>query len=204
MSAAAHTVGSPAAAATRVMNAEQAGRRVEEVLDRLDATGEESARAGAEELVRVLMDFYGAGLARIVRLLDAPAAGKVPGSPLAGLLADELVSSLLVLHDLHPEDTATRIDRALDAAGDHSWEVAGFDDSSATLRLRSAGGAGCGCAGTAAASQQAVEDALACFAPEVAAVEVEAGAASRGPALLQIGTAPPSRTAPGPAAAKTR
>ncbi|TQK42756.1 Fe-S cluster biogenesis protein NfuA [Streptomyces sp. SLBN-118] len=198
MSAAARTAAPPADGAAGGMNAEQAGRRVEEVLDRLAAAGDESVRAGAEELVRVLMDFYGAGLARIVRLLDAP------GSRLTGLLGDELVSSLLLLHDLHPEDTATRITRALDAAGDRAWEVAGFDDASGTLRLRSLGGAGCGCAATTAGAQQAVEDALACFAPEVRAVEVETGVAAGEPALLQIGTRSAARTGPGPAVAKTR
>ncbi|MEU4491979.1 hypothetical protein AB0F96_00630 [Streptomyces sp. NPDC023998] len=203
MSATAHNTAPPAAVAAGVMNAEQAGLRVEEVLERLAATSDESARAGAEELVRVLMDFYGAGLARIVRLLDSPAAGRPTGSALAGLLADELVSSLLVLHDLHPEDTATRIARALDKVGDPAWEVVGFDDASATLRLRSSGGAGCGCPSTGAAAQQAVEDALACFAPEVTAVEVEPVGASREPALLQIGTARTAGTASGPATAKT-
>lgn len=200
MSAAARSTAPPKDGATGVMNAEQAGRRVEQVLDRLAATGDESARAGAEELVRVLMDFYGASLARIVRLLDAPGAD----SRLSVLLEDELVSSLLLLHDLHPENAGTRIARALDAAGDHVWEVAGFDDTSGTLRLRSAGGGGCGCAATSAAALQAVENALTCFAPEVTAVEVESGAAAGEPALLQIGTPPTSRTGSGPAGAKTR
>ncbi|MFK4225828.1 hypothetical protein [Streptomyces sp. NPDC019890] len=203
MSATAHNTAPSAAVAAGAVNAEQAGLRVEEVLERLAAGGDESARAGAEELVRVLMDFYGAGLARIVRLLDSPAAGSPTGSALAGLLADELVSSLLVLHDLHPEDTATRIARALDTVGDRAWEVVGFDDATATLRLRSSGGSGCGCPSTGAAAQQAVEDALACFAPEVSAVEVEPVGTSREPALLQIGTARTAGTASGPATAKT-
>ncbi|MCX4585927.1 hypothetical protein [Streptomyces sp. NBC_01481] len=200
MSAAARTAAPPKHGDTGVMNAEQAGRRVEQVLDKLAATGDESARAMAEELVGVLMDFYGASLARIVRLLDAPGAG----GRLSGLLEDELVSSLLLLHDLHPEDAGTRIARALDAAGDTAWEVAGFDDASGTLRLRSAGGGGCGCAATSAAALQAVENSLTCFAPEVTAVEVETVAAAGEPALLQIGTPPTSRTGPGPAGATTR
>ncbi|MFD5103655.1 hypothetical protein, partial [Streptomyces albidochromogenes] len=154
------------------VNAEQAGRRVEEVIDRLAATGDGAATAAAEELVRSLMDFYGAGLARIMALLDGRAAvgAKTAGSgdeALDRLLGDELVAGLLVLHDLHPEDTATRVARALATVPQHAVEVAGFDDATGALRLRSAGGSGCGCAATAGAAQQAVEDALACFAPEV-------------------------------------
>ncbi|MFF8265738.1 hypothetical protein [Streptomyces virginiae] len=53
------------------VDAREAGRRVEEVLDRLAATEDRAACEAAEELVRVLMEFYGAGLARIARTLAA-------------------------------------------------------------------------------------------------------------------------------------
>jgi Fe-S cluster biogenesis protein NfuA len=165
------------------VHAEQAGRRVEEVLDRLAATGDREVAAAAEELVRVLMDFYGGGLARIVELLDA--------GPLAKLLGDELVSSLLVLHGLHPEDRDTRIARALGTVSQHAVEVAEFDEVTGTLRLRSAAAGGCGCGSTGGAVQQEVQDALACFAPEVTAVELETVAAEREPVLLQIGRPSP-------------
>jgi hypothetical protein len=172
---------------TRPVNAEQTGRRVEEVLDRLAGAGDPTAAAAAEELVRSLMDFYGSGLARILQLLPAS------GEPLAKLLDDELVASLLVLHDLHPEDRDTRIARAVDSVRDHALEVVDFDEESGTLRLRTRASDGCGC-GTGADARQAAQDALACFAPEVKAVDVQDAPAE--PALLQIGT--------GPARAKTR
>lgn len=171
------------------MNAEQTGRRVEEVLDRLAATGDGAAAAAAEELVRSLMDFYGAGLSRIVQLLSAPRDRRPAGDSLTALLGDELVASLLVLHDLHPEDRDARIDRALGSVRGHDLEVVDFDEESGTLRLRASAGGGCGCAATAGSAGQAVEDALACFAPEVKAVDVQT-AAPAGPALLQIGNGP--------------
>ncbi|MDX3784227.1 hypothetical protein [Streptomyces europaeiscabiei] len=168
--------------AARPVNAEQTGRRVEEVLDRLATSGNPAAATAAEELVRSLMDFYGAGLARILHLLSS-----APGEPLAGLLGDELVSSLLVLHDLHPEDRDTRIVRALDSVREHTLDVLDFDEESGTLRVRARAGGGCGC-GSEADARQAAEAALACFAPEVRAVDVETAPA--GPTLLQISTAP--------------
>lgn len=58
------------------------------------------------------------------------------------------MASLLVLHDLHPEDTTTRITRALETVRDHPVEAVGFDDATATLRVRSTGGSGCGCPST--------------------------------------------------------
>lgn len=166
----------------RPVDAEGTGRRVEEVLDRLTASGDPAAAAAAEELVRSLMDFYGAGLARILHLLSS-----APGEPSAGLLGDEVVASLLVLHDLHPEDRDTRIARALDSVREHTLDVVDFDEESGTLRVRARAGGGCGC-GSGADARQAVEAALACFAPEVRAVDVQSAPA--GPTLLQISTAP--------------
>ncbi|MFC5213279.1 hypothetical protein [Streptomyces coerulescens] len=161
----------------RPASAEETGRRIEEILDRLSASGEPANVAAAEELVRCLMDFYGNGLARVLHLLSA-----APGEPLPRLLGDELVASLLVLHDLHPEDRDTRIGRALDSVRRHDLEVAGFDEETGTLRLRSAASGGCGC-GSGSGAREAAETALACFAPEVTVVEVEPA-----PTLLQIGT----------------
>jgi hypothetical protein len=165
-----------------VSSAEQTGRRVEEILDRLAESGDPAAAAAAEELVRSLMDFYGAGLARILHLLSG-----APGEATARLLGDDLVASLLVLHDLHPEDRDARIARALDGVRDHTLEVVGFDDESGTLTVRAREAGGCGC-GSGTDAREAAEAALACFAPEVRAVDVQTAPA--GPTLLQIGTAP--------------
>ncbi|GGS03093.1 thioredoxin [Streptomyces humidus] len=169
----------------RPVDAEQTGRRVEEVLDRL-AGSDPAAAAAAEELVRSLMDFYGSGLARVLHLLS-----DAPGDPLAVLLGDELVASLLVLHDLHPEDRDTRIARALGSVREHALDVVDFDEESGALTLRAGESSGCGC-GSGASAREAARAALACFAPEVTAVDVRTGPS--GPALLQIGTGPAGPT----------
>ncbi|MDH6579266.1 hypothetical protein [Kitasatospora sp. MAP5-34] len=166
-------------------NAEQAGRRVEEVLDRLAASGNREACDAAEELVRVLMDFYGAGLARILALL-----GKAQPAALERLLRDELVSGMLVLHDLHPEPTEVRINRALESLPGRPVELIAFDPDTGALRVRSADSGGCGCPSTNSAARQAVEDALACFATEVSSVQLES--AAKEPTLLQISPRPAS------------
>ncbi|MFF3467287.1 hypothetical protein [Streptomyces sp. NPDC002619] len=169
-------------AATTPGHAERAGRRIEEMLDRLAATGDPDAIEAAEELVRSLMEFYGAGLARILQLLSAPEDRRLQET----LLADDLVASQLVLHDLHPEDLPTRIIRAVDTVQGGGLDIVAFDEASGTLSLRASAAGGCGCASGATDAQRAAEDALACFAPEVAAVEVRQAE----PVLLQIGTPP--------------
>ncbi|GGT16276.1 hypothetical protein [Streptomyces chromofuscus] len=179
------------------VNAETAGRLVEEVLDRLAASGDPTACEAAEELVRVLMEFYGAGLARVMDLVERDPNAS---AALDALLGDELVASLLVLHGLHPEDARTRIARALDALG-QPVENAGFDPATGALRLRPTGSGGCGCGGGGGVERTA-RDALACFAPEVTSVEMEAPA--REPALLQIGSAPPGGGTGGRSSATAR
>jgi Fe-S cluster biogenesis protein NfuA len=176
-------------APARAADAERAGRRVEEILDRLAASGDREACAAAEELVRTLMEFYGAGLARMLDLLGADPAAAPGTAPLDRLLRDELVSGLLVLHDLHPEDVTARITRALDALPGRPVELVAFDRDSGTLRVRSSGAGGCGCPSTDTAARQSVEDALACFATEVAEVQLEP-AGDKEPVLLQITTRP--------------
>jgi len=57
--------------------------------------------------------------------------------------------------------------------------------------VRSVSAGGCGCPSTSAAARQSVEDALACFAAEVAAVELEPTGTDKEPVLLQISSRPP-------------
>ncbi|MFI0720604.1 hypothetical protein [Streptomyces sp. NPDC021224] len=177
-----------APAQERVRDAETAGRRVEDVLDRLAATGDRAACEAAEDLVRTLMDFYGAGLARVLELVRRQGPQAVEQ-----LLGDDLVSGMLVLHDLHPEDLTARITRALGRLPGGPVELTGFDPDTGVLRLRSApASGGCGCSGGAPAgdaARQAVEDALACFAAEVTRVELEPAGPGE-PVLLQIGARP--------------
>lgn len=148
---------------------ESAGDEVEKLLAAL-RSGED--REVAEDLVRVLMDLYGDGLARIVAVLREHDA-----SLLRTIAADDLVASLLVLHDLHPDDPDSRIRRAL--VPFDTVEYLGIDDSG-VVRLRLRGG--CRSTAQAALAERSVLDA----APEVVSVEIT----TAGP-LLQIGMEPP-------------
>ncbi|MEY9940371.1 hypothetical protein [Streptacidiphilus sp. MAP5-3] len=164
--------------------------RVEELLDRLASSSDPAAAATAEELVRALMDFYGAGLARAVELLSGRS-----GSPLDALLDDEVTAGLLVLHDLHPDDVPARVRRALRAADAGEWELVSLDVETGALTIRQSstdsGGGGCGCGNSADTVRVRVRAALAGFAPEVTQVDLLAAEpARREPPLLQIGLRP--------------
>jgi hypothetical protein len=146
-------------------DARAAGERVEAVLAEL-AEADPKAGQLAEELVTCLVQLYGAGLATIMRLIADD------DRLTAQLIADPLLESLLLVHDLHPLDTGARIKRALGRLGPGTEFLGVDDDGVARVKLAS------GCGHTAAAVQQAVTDA----APEISGVDF----APRDPPLLQI------------------
>ena len=169
-------------------DAQAAGERVEALLAELRSQAGPQAAATAEELVGCLVELYGAGLAQIVAILgaDADAGPRL----LDQLTADPLVESLLLVHDLHPLDTSTRVRRAVEEVlpqlGAHAGEVEflGLDDQG-VLRLRLEQ-RGC----SAATVRDLIEKAVAAAAPEAAGVDIELVEAPAEPPLLQIGRRP--------------
>jgi Fe-S cluster biogenesis protein NfuA len=173
-------------------DAQAAGERVEALLAELSSHAGPQVAGTAEELVSCLVELYGAGLAEIVRIVSAdPEAGP---RLMGALVADPLVESLLLVHDLHPLDTATRVRRAIDRVmpqlGSHAGQVEylGLDDQG-VVRLRLERG-GHGCQSTSAAVQAAIEQSVAEAAPEAAGVDVEVVTAPAELPLLQISRRP--------------
>ena len=103
------------------IDAREAGARVEALLADLRARSGPEAADVAEELVTCLVRLYGAGLETIMRTVGAEQRLQ------ALLIADPLVESLLLVHDLHPLDAGTRIRRALGKLGVGA-EFLGIDD----------------------------------------------------------------------------
>jgi Fe-S cluster biogenesis protein NfuA/nitrite reductase/ring-hydroxylating ferredoxin subunit len=155
------------------------GERVEALLAEFASASDPAIAGRAEELVGLLVDFYGAGLARIMELLDEQAA--------APLLADKVVAGLLVLHELHPQSTEERVLAALDRVrpylGSHAGgvEYLGLDDDG-TVRLRLAGSCD-GCPSSAMTVKMAIEKGIEDVAPEVTKVEVEGMVSDPAPRL---------------------
>ncbi len=172
-------------------DAQAAGERVESLLAELRSHAGPQVAATAEELVSCLVELYGAGLAQITEILGADEAGP---RILAKVVADPLVESLLLVHDLHPLDTSARIRRAVEevlpqlGARVDEIEYHGLDEAGVVqLRLERTAG---GCQSTASTIQTAIEQAVAAAAPEAAGVAIEVIEAPAEPPLLQIGRRP--------------
>jgi Fe-S cluster biogenesis protein NfuA/nitrite reductase/ring-hydroxylating ferredoxin subunit len=159
------------------------GSRIEELLVQIRSAGDPGTAETAEEIVRLVVELYGAGLERTVELAGPDALGRFVG--------DELVASLLVLHGLHPKDTRTRVVEALDQVrpylGSHAGgvELLGVDPEAGVVRLRQEGSCD-GCPSSTQTVKLAIERAIEQAAPEVTAVEVENLTVEKEPQLLQI------------------
>jgi Fe-S cluster biogenesis protein NfuA/nitrite reductase/ring-hydroxylating ferredoxin subunit len=165
------------------------GERVEALLAEFASTSDPNTAGRAEELVGLLVDFYGAGLARILELLDEQAV--------TPLLADKMVAGLLVLHDLHPQSTEERVLAALERVrpylGSHAGDVEYLGlDPDGTVRLRLAGSCD-GCPSSALTVKMAIEKGIEDVAPEVTKVEVE-GVAPDPASPLTAGAVPEGAT----------
>jgi len=151
-------------------DAQAAGERVEALLAELGSHAGPQVAATAEELVACLVELYGAGLAQIVATLAADEEGP---RLLDQLVADPLVESLLLVHDLHPLDTSTRVRRAVEEVlpqlGSHAGDVEylGLDEAG-VLRLRLEQ-SGC----SADTVRDLISKAVAAAAPEAAGVGIE-------------------------------
>ena len=142
--------------------------RVESLLEQLDPK--------ATEAVQALVELYGEALARFV-------AGADPAE-------DDLLSHLLLVHDLHPVDVETRVRRALEDVrpylGSHGGDVELLDVSGGVAHLR-LGGTCNGCPSSTVTLRNAIEEAIMRAAPDLERIEAE-GVAEPEPALIQIGS----------------
>jgi Fe-S cluster biogenesis protein NfuA/nitrite reductase/ring-hydroxylating ferredoxin subunit len=152
-----------------------AGDRIQTLLDATSAGGT-VARERAEQLVREVVELYGAGLARIV----ATIGDQADPSMLDRLAADDLVASLLLVHGLHPHDVHRRVSDALDQVrpylGSHGGDVHLLDIVDDTVQLQFAGSCK-SCPSSAVTLELAVEDAIRAAAPEISSIELVTPAA---------------------------
>jgi len=156
-----------------------AGDRIQTLLD-VSAAGGPVARERAEQLVREVVDLYGAGLDRIMRLVGDPVL-------VDRLAADHLVASLLLVHSLHPHDLHRRVSDALDTVrpylGSHGGDVALLDVADGVVRLQFAGTCK-SCPSSAVTLELTVEDAVRAAAPEITSIEVVTAEPASGSAVI--------------------
>jgi hypothetical protein len=146
------------------------GERIERLLDAVEAAAGPAALPRVEALLAAIVDLYGVGLERI--LAAARVEARDPRALDERWAADELVSSVLLLHGLHPIELKERVDLALDRARSAlpalaDLELVDVEDGVINLRI------GSGTAASAAISAQVAAAAVARAAPEATSVRIE-------------------------------
>jgi Fe-S cluster biogenesis protein NfuA/nitrite reductase/ring-hydroxylating ferredoxin subunit len=166
-------------------------RRVEALLDELEDVEPGPAKKKADDLVQALVDLYGEALTRIM--------ARLPPSARSALLDDELLSHLLLVHDLHPQTLEQRVQAALEQTRpylhSHGGEVEllGVRDGVVHLHLR---GTCDGCPSASTTLRLAIEDAIRAAAPEVE--RIDAGEAVAAPMIPVASLTRRDRPAPEP------
>jgi Fe-S cluster biogenesis protein NfuA/nitrite reductase/ring-hydroxylating ferredoxin subunit len=156
--------------------------RMETLLEEIEALKDPNARSKAAEVVQVLLELYGEGLAR---MMDTIAEGEEREKTFDAFAGDELVSHLLLLHGLHPLDVETRVVRALEEVRPYlqshggNVELLGVEGGVARLRMQ---GSCSGCPSSTMTLKLAIEEAIQKTAPDLEGIEAEGVAEEPKPA----------------------
>ena len=149
-------------------------QRIDGLVQEIEAIADPALRAATKGLVQSLMDLHGAALERALEIVAA--AGE-PGMELIDKLGrDPMVSSVLVLYGLHPEDLDTRVLKAIDRVKPQlrkqGCEVEILGLSEGAVRLRAQVGEHT-CGSTAKTVQATLESAIYDAAPDLVSLTIE-------------------------------
>jgi Fe-S cluster biogenesis protein NfuA len=160
--------------ATEHQAPEELVERVQELLGSLDEIADPVAQQRVQELIGTVLELYGAGLERVLGIVDDAGDDALPIRQ--ALLDDGVVSSLLLIHGLYPISLEERVLEALDsvrpflASHGGNVEFLGVEDGVARLRLE---GSCNGCPSSAATLEHALKEAIDATAPDLLGLEVE-------------------------------
>ena len=160
--------------ATEHQAPEELVERVQELLGSLDEIADPVAQQRVQELIGTVLELYGAGLERVLGIVDDAGDDALPIRQ--ALLDDGVVSSLLLIHGLYPISLEERVVEALEsvrpflASHGGNVELLGVEEGVARLRLV---GSCDGCPASAATLENALKEAIDATAPDLLGLEVE-------------------------------
>jgi Fe-S cluster biogenesis protein NfuA len=148
--------------------------KIEKLVARIGALSEGEIRAAAMELLQAVMEFHAAGLDRMMEI--ASDSGDPGWVIIDEFGRDPLVSSLLLLHGLHPVDLDTRVRNALDRVRpylqSHGGDVELIAVGESTVRLKLIGSCN-GCPSSSLTLKTAIEKSILEAAPDITSIECE-------------------------------
>ena len=149
-------------------------QRIGGLVQEIESIADPAVRATTKDLMQSLMDLHGAALEKA---LDIVAEAGEPGMSIIDRLGrDSLVSSVLVLYGLHPEDLETRVVKAVEKIRPQlrkqSCEVELLGVNNGIVRVRVETGSHT-CGSTGKTVQATLEGAIYDAAPDLSSLIVE-------------------------------
>ena len=149
-------------------------QRIGERVNELETIADPAVRSAAKELVQLLMGMHGSALVRMLEIIFQ--SGDAGARVIDELGEDPLVSSLLVLYGLHPEELQTRVERKLAQVRSRLFKMGAeaklmaVNGSDVRLRVSLEGHT---CGSTAQNVKAAVEEAIYEAAPDLTSLTIE-------------------------------
>jgi Fe-S cluster biogenesis protein NfuA len=148
--------------------------RIGGLVQEIEAIADPAVRAAAKSLLQSVMDLHGAAWEKA---LDIVSEAGEPGMGIIDRLGrDSLVSGLLILYGLHPEDLETRVRNAVDRLRPQlrkqGWEVEVLDIADGRVRLRVETGSH-SCGSNAKTTKTTLEGAIYDAAPDMTWLVIE-------------------------------
>jgi hypothetical protein len=133
--------------------------QLDAIMKHVESSADPKLRSQAAEFVEAVMTLHGEALERIVQIAqsDPPT--------LARLLDDDLISSLLVLYDLHPHDMESRVRATLTKLRARGVKAELIDTGGGDVCIKLAGGCG--------SPKELIEEAVYQAAPDLASLRIE-------------------------------
>jgi Fe-S cluster biogenesis protein NfuA len=149
-------------------------QQIGELVQQIESIADPAARASTKKLVQSIMDLHGRALEKA---LEVVAAAGEPGMSIIDRLGDDpLVSSVLILYGLHPEDLQARVTKAVDRIRPQlrkqGCEVELLDVNEGAIRVRVETGSH-SCGSTAKTLQASLEGAIYDAAPDLTSLVIE-------------------------------
>jgi Fe-S cluster biogenesis protein NfuA len=149
-------------------------QRIGGLVQEIESIADPAVRTATKNLVQSLMDLHGAAFEKALEIVSD--AGEAGMAIIDRLGRDPLVSSVLVLYGLHPEDMQTRVARGLDRVRPQlrkqgcEIELLGVNDGVIRLHVETGSHT---CGSTAKTVQTMIEEAMYDAAPDLTSLFIE-------------------------------
>jgi Fe-S cluster biogenesis protein NfuA len=149
-------------------------QRIGELVQQIESIADPAVRAAAKNLMQSLMDLHGAALEKTLEVVAE--AGDQGMNIIDRLGRHPLVSSVLILYGLHPEDIESRVVKAVDKVRPQlrkqgcEVELLSVDDGAIRLRVETGSHT---CSSSSKTVQATLEGAMYDAAPDLASLVIE-------------------------------